>query len=410
MNIDINLYRARIGLFGPGRGYKQRKTMGVYKRFTSGTDIHLRVFLMGFYAITIILAGTFITKNLLNSATIMITDNCFPKTINAHNLGETLSSPLYTCYCARLLELSADVETNPGPATNDELLAELKSMKTMLIEEIRAVKTDVAGVKNDVSLLKRDIAEIRSDVTKVSKEQKINEIRVGKCEKDVVKLQDLSENLRIDTDYIDGRCNRHEDNISKLESGLDFLERYANREKMRIFGLKIDPESNLTSRKKFVIDNVLKVADDKICWRSDDIKHVQCFGQLTSDSTPLTIVHFRFEDDKAHVYAGRSRLRDKGIRVGDDLTARQRRCLKELKEKGRHGYFYRGQLVELQPKQQHGDDTRVKFTNGISYNESQRSDGVIVNPSRYPNTGGVDDMEVVTSDDGKSVINLEIFA
>jgi hypothetical protein len=31
------------------------------------------------------------------------------------------------------------------------MLAELKTMKTMLVEEIRAVKTDVAGVKNDVS-------------------------------------------------------------------------------------------------------------------------------------------------------------------------------------------------------------------------------------------------------------------
>jgi hypothetical protein len=154
--------------------------------------------------------------------------------------------------------------------------------------------------------------------------------------------------------------------------------------------------------------------NDQICWRSDDIKHAQCFGQPTSDSTQLTIVHFRFEDDRAHVYDGRSRLRDKDMPVGVDLTARQCRCLKELKEKGRHGYFYRGQLVVLQPKQQNGDDTRVKglrkFTNGISYNESQRSYNEIVNPSQYPDTGDVDDMEVVTPDDKKSVINLEIFA
>jgi hypothetical protein len=40
-------------------------------------------------------------------------------------------------------------------------------MKTILVEEIRSVKTDVAGVKNYVLSLKRDIAEIRHNVTKV---------------------------------------------------------------------------------------------------------------------------------------------------------------------------------------------------------------------------------------------------
>jgi hypothetical protein len=81
-----------------------------------------------------------------------------------------------------------------------------------------------------------------------------------------------------------------------------------------------------------VIHNVLKIANEKICRRSDDIKHLQYFGQLTSDSTPLTIVYFRFQDDKAHVYTGGFWLPDKGTRVGDDITVRQRRCLNKLKE------------------------------------------------------------------------------
>jgi hypothetical protein len=64
-------------------------------------------------------------KNILNSAMTMTSDNCFPKNINALIQDESLSFPLYTCYCAIMLVLTTHVETNPAPASNDELLAEL---------------------------------------------------------------------------------------------------------------------------------------------------------------------------------------------------------------------------------------------------------------------------------------------
>ena len=56
------------------------------------------------------------------------------------------------------------------------------------------------------------------------------------------------------------------------------------------------------------------------------------------------LVTFRYSDDKSRVYDGRDKLSENGIRVGDDLTKRQRQKLKYLKPKGYTGYFYKGQV------------------------------------------------------------------
>ena len=44
------------------------------------------------------------------------------------------------------------------------------------------------------------------------------------------------------------------------------------------------------------------------------------------------------------VLRGRETLREHGIRVGDDITRRQRDTLKRLSEKGMFGYYYKGEL------------------------------------------------------------------
>ena len=65
------------------------------------------------------------------------------------------------------------------------------------------------------------------------------------------------------------------------------------------------------------------------------------------------------------VYKGRDKLRDAGIRVGDDLSKKRRDTLKHLKDTGRQGYFYRDELVvrdaPLSTKGENNDQTRVKL-------------------------------------------------
>ena len=46
------------------------------------------------------------------------------------------------------------------------------------------------------------------------------------------------------------------------------------------------------------------------------------------------MANFLYTDDKFKVYAGRDRLREKGIRVSDDLTKSQRKKTERAERKG----------------------------------------------------------------------------
>ena len=67
------------------------------------------------------------------------------------------------------------------------------------------------------------------------------------------------------------------------------------------------------------------------------------------------LVTFRYSEDKFRIYAGRAVLRDQDILVSDDLTLRQRKQLKTLKDQGKVGYFHKGEL-KIRPE-------RLSFTN-----------------------------------------------
>ncbi|KAH3825509.1 hypothetical protein DPMN_127386 [Dreissena polymorpha] len=113
---------------------------------------------------------------------------------------------------------------------------------------------------------------------------------------------------------------------------------------MRIFGWHIDQRHDEKEHKSRAISDILKVASPTTNWVPDDIKRIQILNSTNDDYPPLTILTFRFEDDKARAYRGREELRKQGIRIGDDLTRTQRNTLSSLRGHGKFGYFYKGQL------------------------------------------------------------------
>ncbi|KAH3873112.1 hypothetical protein DPMN_036338 [Dreissena polymorpha] len=113
---------------------------------------------------------------------------------------------------------------------------------------------------------------------------------------------------------------------------------------MRIFGWHIDQRLDEKEHKSRAISDILEVASPTTNWVPDDIKRIQVLNSTKDGLTPLTILTFRFKDDKARAYRGREELRKQGIRIGDDLTRTQRNTLSSLREHGKFGYFYKGQL------------------------------------------------------------------
>ncbi|WAR29473.1 hypothetical protein MAR_003041 [Mya arenaria] len=95
---------------------------------------------------------------------------------------------------------------------------------------------------------------------------------------------------------------------------------------------------------QFLKDNILKVACPDKKWYDDDIEYVKWVGVVKEGRQPLTIVTLRQDDDKMRVFTGRSSLRPDNIRIGNDLTKKQRLKLNALRSQGQKTYYYKGEL------------------------------------------------------------------
>ncbi|KAL4224241.1 hypothetical protein ACF0H5_017694 [Mactra antiquata] len=133
-----------------------------------------------------------------------------------------------------------------------------------------------------------------------------------------------------------------------------------------------------------IIDKVLNVSSLNTKWSSDDIMNVHMITNKHTDSnnySPLYIVKFRFYDDKARVYGGRENLRKNDIRVGDDLTYKQRNKLKSLKLMGKTAYYYKGELCyrpdrRVNVENVNGNNGRIfkKGTRKLNATDAQNGD------------------------------------
>ena len=99
--------------------------------------------------------------------------------------------------------------------------------------------------------------------------------------------------------------------------------------------------------KGYVITNVLKVAYPYLDWSPEDIVRTHRVGNPNSDADEnpcMVLIKFLHWDRKMAVLRGREALREHGIRIGDDITRRQRATLKRLSDEGKSGYYYKGEL------------------------------------------------------------------
>lgn len=124
--IDLVMYRAKIGAFA--LACKPRLKLHKYDTYRShynGSDIHFRMFICNLVVLMIMSA----TYGLLASHAYLVenyaalsSDQCEGSIVLAsiniqqtHHIASVNYGGLYRSYVQRLLVLSADVESNPGP-------------------------------------------------------------------------------------------------------------------------------------------------------------------------------------------------------------------------------------------------------------------------------------------------------
>lgn len=384
--MDITVYRYRIGLFHLSRKHESlvknlsssKCKYPPYTPYTKGSDIHFRVLIcMMLFGIELIAGEGLILVGKMHQH-LLFTETCdwgYNFTIGYPDIecrqmtvpfNYTLTNQ-YNTYSQRLLILSSDVELNPGPLTDkDEILQAIKSSKDDVLGELRTVQQDIRSIRAEVSAMKKDQTMLRSDVSDVQRIQSDLEIRITDVEQEVKGLKHDNETLRLDIDYLSDQLDFKSSIIDNLDKDVEKLERYSRRDTIRVFGLAERVNERYDNIKQYVINSVLKVACPDIEWSEDDIVRTHRIGYTMdyrhgnsngtgegneNDKPRILLIKFLHWDKKMKVLKGREPLRAAGIRVSDDLTKRQRQSLKSLADRGKFGYYHRGELKIKEPRE-----------------------------------------------------------
>lgn len=352
MGVDLVLYRQRIGKLGPGKPHRQKQNDGSYSPYCNSADIQYNMFATMLFAWSILSIFQYVQSCNQTCNTRYIVGDLICGQIKSENwpmcFDFSSTTPLPSNVNEHLAHtsilLSYDVETNPGPTDLDDVIQAIQSSETKVLLEVRSMKDDISEIKSDLSSLKLENEQMKMNMKSMHGRQSSLAELINNTNKNVDQLQECSENLRLDVDHINDLAEKNSMQLENLEDDLDRLNIAQISANMRVFGLDIKKTDSEKDVEYNVIKHVLKKAYPGGDWVSEDIKRVQIISESEGDKSSLVIVHFRYDDDKFKIYSGRQELRKFGLRVGDDLTYRQRQKLKLLKKNGKTGYFFKGKL------------------------------------------------------------------
>lgn len=377
MGIDIITYRARVGLF-KGKGYIPKEK---YVKCCKSSSIHWRtlacmsvLLLISMEMLAIQTASE--TLRTMTSANVNVLVRPFFYDIELENITMYRAHDSITSTDAmsestsnninviQLLLTCGDIESNPGPVSQDSEQRLMESLSKLIITsennlkiEMRNIQTQISEMRTEVQMLRKETETTKQDVIdlKQTNEKILAEVEVNKH--DINSIVEKEENMQLDIDHLNEKVDKLDCAMENANERLEWFEREHIKQNMRVFNIPVDEGDNNKSLKQIIVDKVLKIANPKINWNQDDLKFAKAISETRDGKLPMTIVAFRYDDDKHYVYQGRDVLREQGIRVGDDLTKSQRTELQRVRNEGKWGYFYKG---KLQVKEK--DDTK-EFNN-----------------------------------------------
>lgn len=391
--IEIAIYRARIGGFAVALKPRTVKSkFGKYKGSHHGTDIHFRSFACNILLLIILLVTygvlscrEYVLKNYALPFTYEVVEFPFPLSLataviitsNGHCVTNmfiscrpdfdcmaNVTEGLYSSYFQRQLMLSADVELNPGPGsqiTDDNT--------RIILEAINETKNGICDLKAEMKSARADLSNLKTEMNSINCKLRSLENMYGKLETRVKKMEKSSEELQFQQEVLenDMSCLSIRDEIkdkrlTNIERQLDIIESARLKCSLRIFGLE-ETEADETELKTIVERELLSVGENEE-YTENTIASARRIGskEENSENTRMVIAEFSNADDKFKLFKYRDVLREKGIKISNDISFMKRQKLKELRERGIIGYYKGDKLFTLkQPSDdnQGGIQTRV---------------------------------------------------
>ena len=274
-----------------------------------------------------------------------------------------------TVVIATLLYRSGSVELNPGPMDRGDTDAATKEnniqqentnihgeetvQNQAIMSAIHQLRTEVRGMTDKVTTelqsLKNDIGTVISKCQELEKKCDSLKHRHNSLEERVFNNETYLDEVEDTKKENDRQVKTLTDEIERLKTDVDRLESFSRRDNLRFFGLgpETADESFPVCAKK-VVSALNSVRNPRKQWTEDDITRAHRTGQTQGNKPRPMIVRFARWKDKQALLSDqtmREELREKGIRIANDLTNRQAALVAGAKKDGKFGYIKNGKLV-----------------------------------------------------------------
>ena len=187
----------------------------------------------------------------------------------------------------------------------DTVLKATQDSESKVLGEIRSVRSEIIRICEDLTSVKTKQVEDRQAINQLQKKQANNTKDISNNVHNIRDLCDLTHQMQLDIDYLNEVVESKSETIEKLEDVIDRLEKYTKADSMQVFGLPEQHGENDDTLRQHVVDNVLMVACPHIDWEKNGIKRTYRIGDMKDNQPPITIVRFRYDDDKPKIFAGR---------------------------------------------------------------------------------------------------------
>lgn len=189
MGIEFTVYRRRIGFFGPERGctYKEQVGNAAYTPYTTGSDLHYRMFATTFIITVVLKCYVYVYPhlNLVNGQMFVGFDQCTISSYGLYNEHASCRNNMlvtscqeierylnnYSGFTQRIVLLSQDVESNPGPTDMEKVLSAIQATENRVLGELRSLKSEITLIKGDLVAVKNDQIQTRLNVNTIQKTQ-----------------------------------------------------------------------------------------------------------------------------------------------------------------------------------------------------------------------------------------------
>lgn len=333
MGVDLTTYRLRIGIHYARAGRAKTVLSGDGKnREEWDTDFNPDKNSVCTKSTTTQLkprqakAGILVTT-LFMAAVAMCVSQPSVQTRNLHDLS------------GRIL-IGGDISPNPGPAISVQTEEDLA---IKYLEESMSKKWEQRFRRMEHKMTKR----MEHIQTELQRQQEIVAEIASHCEQDHQQRIKQDNSLRIELNTLTENIDEIENKVRINEDQADKNENSIKKNCIKFFGLIEANQETYWGCLQYVLQ-VLRDAMPGVPWTEKDIIRVQRLGPLRRGQynrpRPVIVEMATFMDKLNILRYGRDALRSRGVNVSSELTTRQIKTLKDLREEGHEAFFYNNKL------------------------------------------------------------------